>query len=44
MEKDLICVKEKLESLLELSHNHQNKGSGSVGYPKSTDNDSKTNT
>ncbi|MDE1875150.1 MAG: type II toxin-antitoxin system PemK/MazF family toxin [Patescibacteria group bacterium] len=33
-------IKEKLEALLELSHNHQSIGSGSVGDPKNSDNDS----
>ncbi len=32
---DIARVKEKLEALLELSHHHQNRDSGSVGNPKS---------
>jgi mRNA-degrading endonuclease toxin of MazEF toxin-antitoxin module len=34
-DKDFSRVKEKLEALLELSHNHQSRSSGSVGNPKS---------
>jgi mRNA-degrading endonuclease toxin of MazEF toxin-antitoxin module len=34
-DNDFFRVKEKLEALLELSHNHQSRGSGSVGNPKS---------
>jgi len=34
-ESDLTRVKEKLESLLELSNHHQSRSPGSVGNPKS---------
>lgn len=38
---DFDRVKQKLEALLELSHHHQSDNSGSLGCPKSTDNDNK---
>lgn len=34
-ERDFRRIKEKLETLLELSHNHQDESPGSVGIPKS---------